>query len=286
MAVKYFIIDGPPPVLQYLFLPKNDTIYKSAGFIIETLSTLTLANALIYVLCLGTILVQVHAKMLGGFQQQFLDPHFKTFEYSPKRNKIPYFTLVGTKGEAVDFGKYIWADLTEFSLEFERLTKCFDMYVHIVGPYLLAMTFQGSLYAIQFLSLVSSIVSQNKSANVHTTFVIAAFHVSALLLLTSFGNVFKQQVEDSCKKLQTSSVINECDSQVHLKHRRIADWISSWNWKLKACNLFEVNQALLLAIAGTALTYFIFIFQLQFSERSNSCYPPAQQMASTPGASK
>ncbi|CAG7701076.1 unnamed protein product [Allacma fusca] len=194
MAFKYFIIDGPFPIQQYLFLPRNNTIYKSVGFIIETLSALTLANALIYVLCLGTILIQIHAKMLGGFQQQFLNPNFKTLGYSPKMNKIPYFTLVGKKGEVVDYVTDIWADLTEFSLEFERLTKCFDMYVHIVGPYLLAVTCQGCLYAIQFLSLTSTVVSNYGSYYVNATFAIAALNTSALLLLTSFGNVFKKQV--------------------------------------------------------------------------------------------
>ncbi|CAG7701078.1 unnamed protein product [Allacma fusca] len=198
MVLKYYIIEGPYPSEYYLFLSRNGTVYKSFGVIFEAVSTLALAYIIIYIFCLGAVLIQVHANMLSGFQQQFIDPHFKIFEqtykHCSKTTKLTSWhiqpTLVGTKAEVVR----VWADQTEFSVEFGRLTQCFDMYIQIVGPYLLAIAFQSSLYAIKFLSSMSSFISNNKYDDVNGTIAIAALHTSVLLLVASFGNVFKQQV--------------------------------------------------------------------------------------------
>ncbi|CAG7728003.1 unnamed protein product [Allacma fusca] len=52
--------------------------------------------------------------------------------------------------------------------------------------------------------------------------------------------------------------------------KTVAKWIYSWKWKFTASNAFRVNHGVLPGIAGTVLTYFVILFQLELSENNRN----------------
>ncbi|CAG7732291.1 unnamed protein product, partial [Allacma fusca] len=45
-----------------------------------------------------------------------------------------------------------------------------------------------------------------------------------------------------------------------------AKWMCAWKWKLAPCNLFVVNNRMIIAACGTVLTQIIFLFQIKMLE--------------------
>ncbi|CAG7730323.1 unnamed protein product [Allacma fusca] len=49
----------------------------------------------------------------------------------------------------------------------------------------------------------------------------------------------------------------------------LKQWILSYDFKLSACDFFEVNHRLILEVAAIVVAYFVFLFQLQISEKNS-----------------
>ncbi|CAG7819860.1 unnamed protein product, partial [Allacma fusca] len=174
--------------------------------------------------------------------------------------------LIGSK----DCESSIWTRLAEIIEDFNLLIKCLDLYIKISAPYVLAIVFQVSLYTIRSLSLISN-VSTAKSFNETNRHVASTVNFTLLVFITCFGSHFNQKLVESCQNLRKNSILLDCTKPVNQRIQRVSDWMVTWNWELTAFKLFQINRRLILAVGGSVLTYFIFIFQMKSSER-NTCY--------------
>ncbi|CAG7823321.1 unnamed protein product [Allacma fusca] len=177
------------------------------------------------------------------------------------------------------FGKvYTLKDLSEKFLEIQR---AFDDYNKVAGMPFFVLICHATLSLIHKLYFVAT----SEFTTMKDHFELARFLSKSLVgfivisSLSHLGEVIVTRMRKWKEQLKCV-MLNEllCDKS-HDPVNTLVESVVKWDWGLKAINLFNINHALLPAIAGTMVTYLIVIIQLEISESSSQ---NSTQIAGTP----
>ncbi|CAG7730592.1 unnamed protein product, partial [Allacma fusca] len=151
----------------------------------------------------------------------------------------------------------------QFKQDFSTLLSCFSIYSRLTGIFSVAIIFQTTIVTIRTVSLLS-IPQLTRSFQETDGYLNGTASIAALVILACFGSFLENKVKSRCRLIATSFAI--CNSPHDFRVKKIMKWILASKWKITAFNFSKINRGLIVAVAQTAFTYFIFMFQLRSSE--------------------
>ncbi|CAG7722750.1 unnamed protein product [Allacma fusca] len=126
----------------------------------------------------------------------------------------------------------------------------------------------GALYAGICVVMGTTAMAQHLYSFVeswHIPSLLNAFSSWYWISLTSIlGNSMQEQILKGREEVRNTLASER--SQINTDLIETAKWMCNWEWKLAPYNLFVVNNHMIIAACGTALTQIIFLFQLKMSE--------------------
>ncbi|CAG7727573.1 unnamed protein product, partial [Allacma fusca] len=152
--------------------------------------------------------------------------------------------------------------------EFIELKNVMEAYKHIAGSYCLPVTIHSVFTFIRTLShFLAPNYTQEISYDVKLTTTCCFFYI---VLIASLGNYIQATVYQNRLQLGNTMAIGPSPHLENPKVLELKQWLLSYDFKLSACDFFEINHRLILEVAALVLTYFVFLFQLQISEKADS----------------
>ncbi|CAG7678683.1 unnamed protein product [Allacma fusca] len=235
-VIKWSIFDVKKDQIPYfnaLFFPK-DEIYLTCSIISDVLHTATFAYTFMLIIVFGSVVSEL--------QVGFFD-HVQRLVGSQEKNLKPELDRACTKTIVITF---------------TNLKEIMDGYGYIAGTYVKIIV---AKIIINFISAAVSVTLDLDEASSVVAKVLA--YSAMLVILAKFGEMLQDNIRLSKRRLEDAVMLQS--NGYDCEERHLFNWILSWEWRLTASNLFDIDNKLIPTVIGTVITYLIVALQFQIN---------------------
>ncbi|CAG7727225.1 unnamed protein product [Allacma fusca] len=205
-------------------------------------------HAYLFMGVFGILILNIFERLVKSFEKNHLQKLIWTGQGAPTSNGFVQ-------------------SLEQLTKEAFALKHTMDNYSKIAGVYFLALLYHAAANWFRFLNHVTN---GNKVSFLVNSMALNIFSIVAIGYLAFFGNYLSKRAYKIKEKLLAANVLigspQPRSDATFYKITQVSTWILTWEWKLSAFEMWDVNHVVISTVFSAILPCMILIFQLRISE--------------------